>query len=408
MGENAHCDRDKMMVTKPRFQTTHPFIKFKVPSGLPPLIWMLLGEAHSKCAHIAMTPIKPELQRQMQRLYLAKGVLATTAIEGNNLSEEEVLRIVDGSFEPLPSRAYQAREVENIIDACNWIVAEVLEGVHPPLDTALIKTFNLRVLEGLEVEDGVIPGEWADSPRVVGRYKAPSPAEADLMVDALCDWLASDTFRSPVAGRDMSIAILKAIFAHLYLAWIHPFGDGNGRTARLVEFLILVSAGAPAPAAHLLSNHYNLTRTEYYRQLDRASQSESPAAFLLYAVQGLVDGLKEQLELIQEAQWDTAWGSYVHDVFRDKRTPPQRRQRDLVLDLSRAPGPVPKAGFRTLSPRIAEAYVGKGEKTLTRDVNALLSMNLIKKTRGGFVTRRDTMLSFRAVRAEQLGEDPVP
>lgn len=55
-------------------------------------------------------------------------------------------------------------------------------------------------------------------------------------------------------------AIFKAVVAHLYLAWIHPVGDGNGRTARLVEFQILLSSGVPSPAAHLLSNHYNQTR----------------------------------------------------------------------------------------------------------------------------------------------------
>jgi hypothetical protein len=72
---------------------------------------------------------------------------------------------------------------------------------------------------------------------------------------------------------DAVYAILKAMVAHLYLAWTHPFGDGNGRTARLIEFHILLSAGVPSPAAHLFSNHYNQTRAEYYRQLDRASKS---------------------------------------------------------------------------------------------------------------------------------------
>ena len=50
-------------------------------------------------------------------------------------------------------------------------------------------------------------------------------------------------------------AILKAIFAHLYLVWIHPFGDGNGRTARLLEFHILTAASLPYPVTHLLSNY---------------------------------------------------------------------------------------------------------------------------------------------------------
>ncbi|MBW2661693.1 MAG: Fic family protein, partial [Deltaproteobacteria bacterium] len=37
---------------------------------------------------------------------------------------------------------------------------------------------------------------------------------------------------------------------------MHPFGDGNGRTARLLEFEALLSSGVPAPSSQLLSNHY--------------------------------------------------------------------------------------------------------------------------------------------------------
>ena len=57
--------------------------------------------------------------------------------------------------------------------------------------------------------------------------------------------------------------------------------------------MILVISGVPAPAAHLLSNHYNQTRSEYYRQLGRASQSGGDVLpFITYAVRGFVDGLR--------------------------------------------------------------------------------------------------------------------
>ena len=62
--------------------------------------------------------------------------------------------------------------------------------------------------------------------------------------------------------------------------------------------MILAREGVPSPCPHLLSNHYNLTRAEYYRQLDRSSRANSgrgdPLGFLLYSLQGFVDGLREQ------------------------------------------------------------------------------------------------------------------
>ncbi|MCY3923933.1 MAG: Fic family protein [bacterium] len=77
----------------------------------------------------------------------------------------------------------------------------------------------------------------------------------------------------------------------------HPFADGNGRTARLLEYAILARSGVvPFPAALLLSNHYNLTRDRYYRELEAADRSGTITGFVQYAVQGLVNGLREQTD----------------------------------------------------------------------------------------------------------------
>ncbi|CED92167.1 Fido domain [Actinomyces succiniciruminis] len=65
------------------------------------------------------------------------------------------------------------------------------------------------------------------------------------------------------------MAFILATLAHLHLTWIHPFGDGNGRMSRLLEFELLIRAGVPVPAAHLLSDHYNKTRDMYYSILEQ-------------------------------------------------------------------------------------------------------------------------------------------
>ena len=115
-------------------------------------------------------------------------------------------------------------------------------------------------------------------------------------------------------------AILRAVVVHLYVAWIHPFGDGNGRTARLAEFLILAGEGVPSPCAHLFSNHYNITRAEYHRQLDRSSRANSgrgdPLGFLLYSLQGFVDGLREQSRFIAGIQLKLDWEHFVYGEFQ--------------------------------------------------------------------------------------------
>src|SRR5207253_1361217 len=122
------------------------------------------------------------------------------------------------------------------------------------LNAETIKVLNLLVLDGLETEEHVVPGEFRHDSVVVGNvYKAPDHRDVDYLVDRLCQWLESLDFYD----TDTEMAFVKvaaaAVLAHLYLAWIHPFGDGNGRTARLIEFVLLVRSGlVPAPAAHLL------------------------------------------------------------------------------------------------------------------------------------------------------------
>ena len=54
---------------------------------------MLLGEARSKVDHLALALLKPEIADQMLQVYLAKGAQATTAIEGNTFSEDELAEI---------------------------------------------------------------------------------------------------------------------------------------------------------------------------------------------------------------------------------------------------------------------------------------------------------------------------
>lgn len=201
-----------------------------------------------------------------------------------------------------------------------------------------------------------------------------------------------------------AIAFFKAVLAHLYVAWIHPFGDGNGRTARLIEFQILAQSGlVPFPACHLLSNHYNKTRSRYYAELDRSSKApDGVASFVRYAAEGFVDGLREQLALIRDQQWKVTWENYVHDRFRGEDTRARARQKHLVLAMP--PEVTPRKDLRDVSPRIAREYASKGEKTLTRDLNALIGMGLVRRSGGGYAPNRDIILAFLPPRCE----DPPP
>lgn len=385
------------------YENTHPWIKFSADlQRANPKLWITLGECQSKCEHIAGVPLRPDTAALLHRLYLAKGILATTAIEGNTLSEEEVLQHLEGKLKLPPSREYLAQEIENIWASCNMITSRIQRGESLELSADAVKEFNRLVLNKLALPQNVVPGQVRTYSVGVARYRGAPPEDCEYLLEKLCDWLNSEEF-APKPGMEIVYAILKAILAHLYLAWIHPFGDGNGRTARLIEFQILIASGVPAPAAHLLSNHYNQTRTEYYRQLDRASQSGGEILpFLGYTAQGLLDGLKSQIARIREQQWDVTWRNYVHEAFSDKKSPSHIRCRHLTLDLSGKKEPVSLDKLPEISPRLAAAYARKTRKTLSRDLNMLLKMELVIREKTGYRARKELILAFLPIKAETL------
>lgn len=378
------------------YEKTHSWITFTLDlRRMPHTAWMLLGEAQSKIEHIAGVPLRPAVAKELHHIYLAKGVHATTAIEGNTLSEEQVRAHVEGKLDLPKSQQYLANEIDNIVRAYNKISDRLMEVGAEPLTPDMLKGFDRLVLEGLDLEEGVVPGEFRQHNVEVHTYRGAPWEDSEYLVDRLCGWVNGDAFHAERPEMEIPLAIIKAIMSHLYLAWIHPFGDGNGRTARLLEFQILAGAGVPTPASHLLSSHYNMTRAEYYSQLDRTSKTGGDVVpFICYALEGFVDQLRQQLSVIRTQQLDVTWRSHVHQQFDGSKSPSDVRRRHLVLALSDRAGPAPRAELRLLSPEVARDYADKTDKTLSRDLNALEEMGLIVRTHHGYDANRDRIHAF--------------
>lgn len=377
------------------YERTHPWISFSLDTRtLTYRHWMMLGEIRSKCAHVSGTPLAPALQQELQTIYLAKGIHGTTSIEGNTLTLAQVQKRITKQL-PLPaSSAYLGQEIDNVLEACNLITRAVQQGEHLELTPNLIMTLNGIILKDLEVEEGVFPGEVRTTTVGVGNYSGPPPEDCPYLLEKLCEWL-----KMPWLADDLEAeAVLKALLGHLYIAWIHPFGDGNGRTARLIEFMILVQSGTvPVLAGNLLSDHFNKTRTKYYRELELTSKTREVNGFLYYALEGFVDGLREQVETIRQYQWGVIWRDFVHRQFDGPETPTISRRKHLVLDMP--PTPLKRAELPLLSPRVAAAYAGKTERTIARDLNALVSKKLVVRIRGGYLPNHALLRAFIPVKA---------
>lgn len=377
---------------------THPFIDFTVDTKLIDAhTWMALGEGMSKSQHLAGVPLKPNAAQTMMSVFLARGVQATTAIEGNTLSEAEVQAIVDkGTAHVSESRAYLETEVRNILEAINEIDEALEAGARLPITVDRLCSLNLQVLKDTPQAPEVVPGQLREHDVTAGRYKAPHWTEVPDLTQRMVKWL--DELRADVpAGsrredRFMN-SVLAAVLAHLYIAWIHPFGNGNGRLARLVEVQILSESGViPLVATNLLSDHYNKTREAYYKALDLAR--EDVLHFVRYSVRGFVDELRDAVDLLRAESLAIHWESYVHEKFRDlPSTEARSRQRHLALAMPHDRDITPEEATE-LTTRLAKLYGRAGERTPARDLNDLNRIGLVYKTGRRYRGRRDVVEAF--------------
>ncbi len=390
-----------MAIKDRKYLKTHRWLTFELDLKIaPPRLWALLGECKSKCEHIAGVPLRPDIARKMHEMYLAKGIHGTTAIEGNSLSETDVLDHIQDRLETRPGSEYMQQEVDNLLQECNAMMQALARGQSLEITVDRLKTINRQVLQGLQLPPEVKPGEIRTYEVGVMRYRGAPAEDCAYLLHTLCHWLNSEQFAPQGGFGPMEMALLKAITAHLYIEWIHAFGDGNGRSGRLLEAQILLDAGIPAPAAHLLSNHYNATRTEYLRQLAAASGTGGDAVpFLTYALEGFLAGLKEQLEYVRKLQMENTWINIIHNLFDNRKGKAAHRQKVLLMGLFHQDTPIPLNGITKISPRVATEYARMHPRTAARDVVALEKQNLLIREGDCVRANRKLTNAFLPVRA---------
>jgi Fic family protein len=385
----------------------YPNIKFHKHWSLDEETLYLLGSCDAIVDAICQMPLQPEHRQRLLHVSLVKGARATTAIEGNTLTDAEVARVSEG--ESLArSKEYQEREVRNVLDAMNRILNEVAVDGQSPLISLispdLIRQFHRDVGKDLGEHFDAIPGRFRTDERVVGPYKCPRGEDVEELINRLCAWLPGE-FGFSTNGQTFAKAVEQAIVTHVYLEWIHPFGDGNGRTGRLLEFYVLLRGGNPDIASHILSNHYNETRSEYYRQLDQATKTRDLSAFLKYAIQGYYDGLKAVLSALSENSVETAWRYLVFTRFADrpyrKRTVFKRRRRlALALPPDRALTP---NEIMMLTPELAREYASLTARTLLRDLEELREMEIVIEQGGKLRANMGLLVPHMARRRIRAG-----
>jgi Fic family protein len=213
-----------------------------------------------------LRPLSQSALTALEHYYDIELTYTSNAIEGNTLSAVETTLVIEKGITIGGKPLKDHLETLDHYDAVRYM--RELAAQDAPLTESDLRNLHRLVMQRSAPD---IAGHYADLPRYVrtetGRHRFPSPAEVPALMADFAAWL-----RSAPATPD------TAFLAHLRLAGIHPFNDGNGRTARLLMNLVLIRGGYPPIAVRPED------RLEYIRSLqqEQAGQGAANCNALLY------------------------------------------------------------------------------------------------------------------------------
>ena len=388
---------------------SHDFIRF--PPALAQLsarTWLLLGEIQATAQTVRVSPILPAHSYELEKEYLAKGIHGSTAIMGNSFSEDEVAKLIDGELPAYASRIAELRQIKNIAEAFNMVARDEMFGGPSLFSLEKLNRYHELVMNGLGESNGeqIQVGALRKHGAKVGPYLAPPPEAIEPLIKQYCDWLNADEEASHgLDGYDIARAIIKSLVAHVSFVWIRPYGDGNGRMARLIEHAILLRAGLPEACTHVLSYFYSKTRRQYYAELQRSHGEYDQGAyppvgdlrrFIEYALEGFMDELGDLMLVIGSMQVQAIWRDHIRACFPSILTTKQQRQMRLALDLTDrcVDQPVILEVVREVSAAIELEYADESDAVLAGDLDALVKMDLLVHDDRGYQPNPALMLSL--------------
>lgn len=244
--------------------------------------------AYGKTRLDALRPLRGDALAALERLYDIELTYASNAIEGNTLTASETQLVIEKG---ITIGGKSVREHMEAIDH-HEALAHVRSLASGDSLFSEGDVLHLHALVMKRSSPGAA-GRYADHARFVltraGRHAFPNPAKVPQLMAAFGSWLET-TPASPRAAFD----------AHRDLVGIHPFNDGNGRTARLVMNLLLIRSGFPPVSVRPPD------RLRYIEALAAYQAGGSPHDFNLLLFERLRDTLLSYIAQLQQATPDNA------------------------------------------------------------------------------------------------------
>ncbi len=214
----------------------------------------------------------------------------STQIEGNRLTQEQVEDVLHGGT--FPNRERDEREVKNYYQALDFL-DELIKAKTQQIDERDIQTLHGLVMEGKKQPSPYRDGQNVIKDSASGSivYMPPEAKDVSALMLDLISWVNEE-----VSKAELPVPIIAAI-AHYQFATIHPYYDGNGRTARLLTNLVLHKSGYGLKGIYSLEEYYATNLQAYYNALTVGEshnyyfgrEQADITAWVVYFCEGMAD-----------------------------------------------------------------------------------------------------------------------
>ncbi len=234
--------------------------------------------------------LKGDWIADMQKKALILESHHSTHIEGTALSFEQAKSILEGKKVKGVSRDDE-RELLNYKKAMDFLSKYL--GEDDPVSEGIVRELHKILVKGVRGENAD-PGNYRKIQNYVVNsrtrevvYTPPTPLDVPHLMREFTEWVSKVEDVSP---------ILVAGIAQFQFVHIHPFIDGNGRTARLLSTLILYKTGYDFKRLFTISEYYDKDRPAYYQAIQTVRKSNMDMTMWL---EYFVGGLRSQMTEIQ-------------------------------------------------------------------------------------------------------------
>jgi len=259
------------------------------------IVSALTAIAESK-AIIERAKILPQNEIKLRRQALIRMTHSSTEIEGNVLNLKQVGALVAHKKIEAPPR--DIYEVENYLKALKYI-DQFVQKKQPVREKTLLKIHKF-------VTDKTLPkaqsGYYRRGPIFIVRRQLGLPDETVYTGPVAKDVprLCSDLIKWFSESEKKNInPIIVAGILHQEIAAIHPFNDGNGRTARAMATLVLYQRGYDFRRLFALEDYYNRDRSKYYAAINVGKNYEERKTDITSWLEYFVKGFKEEIDRVK-------------------------------------------------------------------------------------------------------------